>query len=416
MNKLPILLFLATIVSCATVTKKDSNPTIDALINALNNHDYSIVAPYMSENFLKDKKTTESHHDLLVQMFTEYPFPIENYKIINENKTEKNTELIIEIKRKDKPAKNFKFTVNEKNQLLSIGLFVIDINETKVEVPKKIIDTKFFKTDFKLVDGIIIVEANLNNEVHNFIFDTGSPQLVLNRSVIDTTSDKNISVKGVAFQGKLNDISMTKIDKFQFGLFNEENFSAIALDLPLISKEIDMEIAGLIGYNEIKDYEIVIDYENKEMYGFKLDNKGEVLKKIHLGNKNRIIDFEMIQHLPIVKVSDLNRNIYDFAIDSGAAINLIDQKLQESMKHYYKKTGVDTLRSVENQQKEIEIGEIFRMKVGNYWFENMRTTFSDLSSFSNEYDLKIDGIIGYEFLHQNKIAINYKKKKIYLLN
>ena len=43
----------------------------------------------------------------------------------------------------------------------------------------------------------------------------------------------------------------------------------------------------------------------------------------------------------------------------------------------------------------------------------MKTLIADLSHLMNNYRLKIDGLLGYEFLSKSIISINFKKKELY---
>ena len=61
---------------------------------------------------------------------------------------------------------------------------------------------KPFSTSFDLVRGIILVEAELDGEVANFILDTGSPMMILNEKALEEQAANQANTIGGEIAGE----------------------------------------------------------------------------------------------------------------------------------------------------------------------------------------------------------------------
>ena len=71
------------------------------------------------------------------------------------------------------------------------------------------------------------------------------------------------------------------------------------------------------------------------------------------------------------------------------------------------------LNGASKKKKLSSISVFDEMKMNNQSFKKMKTLIADLSNLMNNYHLKIDGLLGYEFLSKSIISINFKKKELY---
>lgn len=116
--------------------------------------------------------------------------------------------------------------------------------------------------------------------------------------------------------------------------------------------------------------------------------------------------------MPIIQVNISGQSL-QLGIDSGAGINL----LSESLKHQLtlSLTGGGNVTGMNSKNENLEMAEIEAIKVGILSCQPMRTMFVPIEQFNkNSGRVDIDGILGYEFLSQFRIAINFYQKEIYL--
>jgi hypothetical protein len=58
---------------------------------------------------------------------------------------------------------------------------------------------------------------------------------------------------------------MTTVESVQVGNVEAKDLQVAIMDLSSISKCIEIQLAGIIGYNFMKDYRVIIDYPNAQI-------------------------------------------------------------------------------------------------------------------------------------------------------
>jgi hypothetical protein len=58
---------------------------------------------------------------------------------------------------------------------------------------------------------------------------------------------------------------MTTVESVRVGNVEAKKLTVAIMDLSTISKCIKIQLAGIIGYNFMKDYRVIIDYPNKQI-------------------------------------------------------------------------------------------------------------------------------------------------------
>jgi hypothetical protein len=127
---------------------------------------------------------------------------IESYEEVSQKFEENKLVLTYSFTYAERGQKNATFVFNEQNSLLKMELFTIQVKvmedkEASVIKPKN----KRMSIPFFLVGKLIAVKALLDDVERVFIFDSGSPKVILNDNYIvtgDTLNQKKISsTKGV---------------------------------------------------------------------------------------------------------------------------------------------------------------------------------------------------------------------------
>lgn len=275
-------------------------------------------------------------------------------------------------------------------------------------LPSKAKTTKIFEafTSFELINGLPVVQAELNGERGNFIIDTGAPGIVINTKSKEHVS-KKVSGGGIAGHIELTEIT---IDDFLWENIQLENITGLALDISHLEKAADRQIAGLIGFEILEKFELFFDFESKTIRIFS-SKKSE----LHKSNKpTECIPFEMQGHIPVIVVKIENQT-FRMGIDTGAESNLIDKKLLKKLNiENLINPRVEELRGLDGQIQRQLAAEIKNTRTRNNTFKNMKYLTSDFSKINENYGLSLDGLLGAPFLNSAKISINYQKRKIYI--
>jgi len=268
-----------------------------------------------------------------------------------------------------------------------------------------------YETYFLLKRNLILLQASVNGETGYFILDTGIPELVLNIREEKSKEYINLySIEGKQLKGYTRKVQLS------IGPWTLKSKVSNVIDLSEMEQRLEIPIMGLIGIDCLKDFEIYLNYQNWTIRFFKLDKKGN---KKDYAYKDRPIDtipFNYINYLPYVKAT-LNGQTYYLGIDSGAAVNIFSERKKTIVSNStFTEEGFKTIgiKKGSNSEKRTLFRVVFQ--VGDFTTLPMLTMFKDLRAFNNNYvgRRNIDGLLGYEFLFQQEIAINFKKKKLYL--
>jgi hypothetical protein len=104
-----------------------------------------------------------------------------------------------------------------------------------------------------------------------------------------------------------------------------------------------------------------------------------------------------------------------FTIDTGAEMNVIEDRYRKKLAGYVQGREEGTFASFGEQPEHFVAAYMPAMQIGMFTVDKMKTAFLDLSHFNRHTDgSEVDGILGHEFLSQFRVALNFKKRELYL--
>ncbi|WP_299547648.1 hypothetical protein [Seonamhaeicola sp.] len=271
---------------------------------------------------------------------------------------------------------------------------------------------------FKLVDHLMVVEAELLNQRGNFIIDTGAESMILNKVHFPDLYEhqrKNQSTSGVLHS--VEDLYEKQIKEFILQNFRLENKTSDVINLSHIEKTKKVKILGIIGYNILKDYEVFVDMHLNQITLSKVDAFGNTLDKhVYLEKIVDSLDFNLKNHTIVVNGTVNNQKI-KFGIDTAAEFNQINKRInKDALKYFIPKKRL-ILRGVSKRRVEVLAGKLHRVRLSeSIYFGPMYTVLTNLSKMNEAFGTDLDGILGYEFFAQKRTIINYQKKKLYFIN
>ncbi|WP_053977185.1 retropepsin-like aspartic protease [Mangrovimonas xylaniphaga] len=270
---------------------------------------------------------------------------------------------------------------------------------------------------FQLIDNLIVVKAELMGKKGNFIIDTGSEALILNKVHFPQKYAHNrkrqemtgvVSIIDNPFERKLNSFVIENLVL--------ENQTSDIIDLSHIETSKKMKLLGVIGYSILKDYEIFVDLYLNQITLSKTDNKG--VKLDPRGYLEKIVDsvgFKLKNHTIVVNAS-INGQPLTFGVDTAAEVNQINNKASRKALKYFHPKGRLMLTGASNKQIEVLAGNLHRVKLSEtVYLGPMQTIVTNLDNLNKAFGTTLDGILGYEFFKQKRTIINYKKEKLYFV-
>jgi hypothetical protein len=268
---------------------------------------------------------------------------------------------------------------------------------------------------FALVGQLMMVEARVDTVSGLFIVDTGSERLVIN-SAHYRPSTVSKQVVSAGNTGMVDHATGEYVDSLQIELLVERKLFAHVTDLSHIEIKKNTRIAGILGYDVFKNFELFIDFPERRIVLFRLDEWGD---RIDHQSRWEIpsdsINFVLKKHL-IQIVAEVNHVKVKMILDSGAELNLIDRHISRRVLDNF--TIIKRVNLVGVGQREVEVlaGILKNVDCGSQHQDRMNTLLTDLDALNTGFGAQADGVLGYEFLKNRRTLINYVTHKLYFFN
>ena len=271
------------------------------------------------------------------------------------------------------------------------------------------------RVKFRLAGGaqpLILLPVAVNGEgPFEFILDTGA-----GTSLLSTELGKKLRVKVVGSKqgqsaGGAVSVSLAKVDSLAVGSARLEDMDVGLVDLSHIGKTIGARIDGDLGYNFLKHFRITLDYRNNEM---RLDDP----KRFELaGTSSAVTEVAMrlaspAKPLILIDVYANGRGPFQFAIDTGTSTTAITPELAQQLGVASSPIGPATTGGA---QVEVSAGVLPSFQVGGARIDQMPVVVADFfTMLSKAAGAKLDGIVGYNFLRNYKVALDYPNETLSL--
>ena len=257
--------------------------------------------------------------------------------------------------------------------------------------------------NFTFDRNLIFFEARVNGEPGNFILDTGAPTLVMNNRG-EATAGSNYQGFGSGGSVELSD---HRVEVFEMSGLSLENYWAIGLDLRGMESRTGQRIDGMVGYDLLNDGELRIDYSDRSFRLLPSERR-----PLHDGAQPRaVLRFSLIDHLPVVRLR-INGRRYDFAIDTGAGSNLVDEKVARELKLPTTGEGMNIL-GLDGRAVDADLVTLAAPAEFAGGAEDINLVTMDLSHLDDQNG-RLAGILGSAFLSQYTIGIDYRRRRIYV--
>lgn len=258
--------------------------------------------------------------------------------------------------------------------------------------------------EFTFQRNLIFFPAKVNGASGNFILDTGAPSLLLNNRGVDNASySKQV---GVAAGGAVS-IANQRVESFEMGGVDLGKRWALAIDLRSMEKRTGQQIDGYVGHDLLKNTELRIDFPGRSF---------ELLRPqrnpASAGLAPRVVfNFEYIDHLPVITLKVGKRKLR-FAIDTGAGVNLIDDKFITLADKTDIKMNIQGLDGENNDYPVVRLTGLSGFSALGQ--EKVDFVAMNLDHLQEPGALPLAGIIGSASLMEFVVGINYRHRKIYL--
>ena len=282
--------------------------------------------------------------------------------------------------------------------------------QTNIYTPEFNLNADSVIVPLKRAGHLFLIEATVGDQTGNLVFDSGANGLVLNSTYFrDHVRSSGSTPSGVT--GSLGAVEQIAVNRLAFAGLAYKNITADVTNLGHIENRRGIKILGLIGFSMMRKLEIVIDARKNQLKLFKIDKAGKRLtnstpefkadhtQKIE-GNSNILFVKGIISGKTLI-----------FCFDTGCETNVICSDCNRSIMNTLTITRRSELVGAGRGGSEVLFGRMNDFTIGNKKIPNMETVITNLGALSESYGTKIDGMLGYDFLEQGIICINFVKRQ-----
>lgn len=267
---------------------------------------------------------------------------------------------------------------------------------------------------FTLTGTLITVRAQVDTVEGNFFFDTGASGLLLNYRYFDDVG-RIASGDAGGVTGRVRVLGAMQVDTFRLDNLLATEVNAELIDFRHIENAKKVELVGLIGYSVFKDFEVLFDYEASLLVLIRTDKSGGQLEALPRWEYKPTgsASIEMSEHVAIIWLKFASKQEKKFALDSGAEQNLLSTTSgKRFLKENFEVRRRVKLRGTGDQSIEVLSGVLQNAMLDTFSLKPMATLLTDLSEINAAYQSDVDGMLGYEFMSQRPMSINYRKRRI----
>ncbi len=270
-----------------------------------------------------------------------------------------------------------------------------------------------FRVPFKNAGRLIIVQAMIDGQSGNFIFDTGAPDLILNSNHFKGSALLTSNKRG-GVTGGIDEVYNGQIDTFRLESYLIVDKLVEVFNMTHIEEKKKTKILGLLGAKVYEDFEIMIDYAKKQLTFSRTNKNGlKIDGNIYQERPEDSLKIQVRNHILIVRAKVGKKKLM-LGLDSGAEFNLLHHKVNRKVLDHFEIRKRANLSGTGNRKVEVLAGLLKDLECGQLKCKPMRTLLMSMNQINKTSSVQLDGVLGFEFLFPLRVAINYKRKQVYL--
>jgi hypothetical protein len=263
----------------------------------------------------------------------------------------------------------------------------------------------------KRAGKLFLIEARIDDQVGNLIFDTGASGLVLNKTYFRKYAAFEKSAGG-GITGASDKIYRTVVKRIDISGLYYEDVAADLTDLGHIENRRGVKILGLFGLNMIGQFEVVFDAISSELHLYRTDKQGNRLISLASGFKFEVTQNMETNHNIMLIKGKIGDKILNFCLDTGAESNVISSDVPKKVMSTIQISRRSEMGGAGAASVDVLYGTMKEFEFGNHQFGIMPTVVTNLEAISEAYGCTIDGLLGYDFWQKGIFCFNIRKSEI----
>ena len=407
-----LLLFCCGLLRAAHAQQATGVPALDQLVAALNSQSVAPVQPYLTSETRVGSLPPAYTERVLAQLLPQYG-PVQGLRLVRQEPAGANTRYVCQLARQG-TEKEVTFVLTPAGQFAELNL---------VQASAKKIDTTFgpgalttppsADAPARVLNGLLVVEAEVDGRRGNFLLDTGAPALVLNkREFAPPGAETTLAAAGsTGVNGKMAGMSYHLVQKFDWQGISFQQKEVPTLDLSSLERKLgNLPLLGLIGYNVLSQYAVTLDYRAGLV---RLRQPSPATADQGAAPALMRVPFTLSGHLPLVALT-VGGQTFQVGVDCGAQANLLDQQYQAGLARELRKTSTAQLSGADAARRTVATARLPAMRLaGPLVFRKQATVFADMAHLNqNPNRAPLQGLVGYPLLSQYRTTIDYVNKEL----
>ena len=263
----------------------------------------------------------------------------------------------------------------------------------------------------KRAGRLFLIEAIIDEEPGNLIFDTGATGLVLNRAYFRNHVRLD-NKESTGITGSVGGVDMVTVNEVKISDLSFKYVTAGLADLGHIENRRGIKVLGLFGFDKLKEFEIILDFRHNRLRLNRIDKKGDYMNSFaQLFKPDCIQKIEVSKNVLFVK-GMIGGKMLRFCLDTGAETNAVSIDAPKAVLNSITITRTTKLRGTGAIINEVLYGTMNDFMYAGKSLSGMETIITNLDNLSEAYGTHIDGVLGCDFLSQGMFCINFAKKQL----
>jgi hypothetical protein len=268
-----------------------------------------------------------------------------------------------------------------------------------------------YEIHFGIISTLITIDAEINGISGYLCIDTGIDGLVIRDTYFKTRG------RTTAFAGSNGNSVKSGYTQatVKFAGIEQEYAHACVINLDALIPNDSTRVLGLIGWSAFTGFELQIDFRNRLLRLFPLNNHNsgnESTRPMRYPLKTIPIRFK--GPWPYIDATIGNETL-QLVLDTGASINVIHSRLYKKLSPFCHFLQMITLRNWDSESSEVPLTEVSQIFLGDFQLKTMNTTWYNLSSLNAEFEgPHLDGVLGQEIMKQYLLEINFDSRELKL--
>lgn len=286
------------------------------------------------------------------------------------------------------------------------GMNIFSTSGNNFYTPEFLQKTDSVVIPLKRAGRLFLIEAKVDGETGNLVFDTGANGLVLNSTYFRNHVKSGGTVSN-GITGAVGTVEQVAVNQLEFADLRYNKLTADMANLGHIENRRGAKIIGLIGFSLLRSMEVIIDPKRGELRLYKVDKSG---KRVNSGSSQFRSD--LTQKIEgngniLFLTGNIGGKVLNFCFDTGAETNAISSDSNKKVMSTISITRRAALKGAGAAGSEVLFGRMNDFAIGPRKIADMETVITNLDALSEAYGTHIDGMLGSSFIEHGVFCVNF---------